>query len=72
MFAEALHTHHSLFTWNRLLFLSAESDGDEKWPLTLMLSYIRQVLRMENIRSYLSFKNRIRIFIEAIQITVFT
>ena len=48
------------------------SAGDEKWPLPLILSYMRQVLRMENIRSYLSFKNRIRIFIEAIQITVFT
>lgn len=48
------------------------SVGDEKWPLPLILSYMRQVLRMGNDRSNLSFKDRIGIFIETMEIIVFT
>lgn len=40
--------------------------------LALILSYVRKVLRMGNDRSNLSFKDRIRIFIEAMEIIVFT
>lgn len=38
---------------------------DEKWSLQLILPCMSSVLRMENIGSYLSFKDRIRIFIDS-------
>ena len=66
------HTISSLQGISLSLWQLDLSVGDEKWPMPLTLSYMRWVLKMEIIRCYLSFKDRIRVFIEEMEIIVFT